>query len=278
MSLLRSSIPSIQESVEQATLQHDTETVLSYLQNFYLMRYQHPSCVAEYRPRLDADQVRPLGYWLFWITTRQIFFLKKLAQLHVIELREVKQQYERRVERLLDATRIDPHFLAFRLASVDNPYGLASAYNVLANDLEWDELASQFCQDRDILDIVFPGEVEYASPARGIAFSNAKAAVETGMSLLQAQFFTKLRNPENYRLSKYAKGIEKTVREQQKRDAKRASIGTLSSSLLPSKRQPGCTSRACHTARRWAEKAREELAFAVEDLALQLDRFFTLDF
>ncbi|KAL8964284.1 MAG: hypothetical protein Q9183_004559 [Haloplaca sp. 2 TL-2023] len=280
MSLPRSSIPSMQEVAEQMKLEYDTETVLSYLQNFYLMRYQHPSCVSEYRPRLDADRVRPLGYWLFHITTGQYYFLRKLADFHRIGCRQVTEQYERRMERLLRSIRIDPKYLAFRLTAVDNPYALASAYNVLANDLEWDELASQFCYDRDIFDIVFPGEIEHACPERGIATSNAKAAAETGMSLLHKQFFSKLQNPKNYKLSKYAKGIEKTVREQQRYDSKTASTETVNSAspFLPSSRHRAWTSCVRRTARKWGEKAKFELEFAAEDLAFQLGRFCTLDF
>ena len=280
MSLPRSSIPSMQESAEQLELKYDTDTVLSYLQNFYLMRYQHPSCVSEYRPRLDADRVRPLGYWLFHMTTGHYFFLRKLADLHGIECREVKEQYERRVERLLRSIRIDPKYLAFRLTAVDNPYALASAYNVLANDLEWDELASQFCYDRDIFDIVFPGKIERACPERGIATNNAKAAADTGMSLLRKRFFCKLRNPKNYKLSKYAKEIDKRIRKQQRHDRETASTETVNSvsPFLPSQRRRAWTSCVRRSAREWGEKARFEFAFAAEDLVFQLDRFCTLDF
>ncbi len=200
---------------KELTLRRDVDELGSLLQDFLSLRYnrnQDP-------PRLSMRNLRPLGQYIRWKATRDKDIAISLATklgLHPIELDYVMQD---RLDSLLKQSNVDSEYVEARLCDLDGSiWHWVNAYNPLAHKGQWTKLAGQFCEDRAQFHKIFPGDLIYIDPDRGIFRSNAKARVSLGMMTLHTYYFAKLKSSNVYKLSKTAKKMDKTfVRVEQRR-------------------------------------------------------------
>ncbi|KAI4106311.1 MAG: hypothetical protein LQ339_003048 [Xanthoria mediterranea] len=194
-------------AVKQSRLKRDVAELRDFLQDILLLRYDRN----QYPPRLDIKNLKPLGQYVRWKSTKDEKVAASLAKklgLHPIELDYVMRD---RLDRLLEHSPIDPSYIQARLCDLDNIWSWVTEYNRLAHHRRWTKLAGQFCDDRAQFDLVFPGELTYVDHDRGIFKSNTKARVHFGMSTLRSYYFAKLKSANDYKLSAHAKSMDKRL-------------------------------------------------------------------
>ncbi|KAL8914917.1 MAG: hypothetical protein Q9171_000544 [Xanthocarpia ochracea] len=200
---------------KELTLRRDVDELGSLLQDFLSLRYnrnQDP-------PRLSTRNLKPLGQYIRLKVTRDknvaISLAKKLG-LHPIELDYAMQD---RLDNLLRNSNVDSEYVEARLCDLNcSIWHWVNGYNPLAHKGQWTKLAGQFCEDRAQFHKIFPGDLIYIDPERGISRSNAKARVSLGMMTLHTYYFAKLQSSNVYKLSKTAKKMDKSfVKVEQKR-------------------------------------------------------------
>lgn len=191
--------------VKESGRKRDADELQAYLQDMLLLRYDRN----EYPPRLNIKNLKPLGRYLRWKVTRDkdiaTSLAKKLA-LHPVELDYVMQD---RLDSLLLRSQVEPGYIQDRLSDLGNIWHWVNEYNPLAQIRQWATLASQFSADRAQFDRIFPGDLIFVDPARGILESNTKARVRLGMIRMHTYYFAKLKSPEDYKLSANAKSMDK---------------------------------------------------------------------
>lgn len=255
---------------DSVTLEHDVAATKQYLKSMLILRYQHVphDCKDTYCPRLNTNiinRLKPLGKYLRWKMTGDRAGANVLAEylnLHPVEL---EHEFRNRLRRLLRHVNVDSEYVKRRLMDIDNIWGWVYAYNPLAHNAQWDELASQFCDDRDQFDRIFSGGLRYACPEKGITTSNEKAKVYVGMAMLRGHFFGRLDNSDYYTLSSNAKSIDRRFRRDQEetrreREQEERQQNDRTNSTSPQKGS-GFTPRTTTRLRRWVKKARESVSF-----------------
>ncbi|KAL8665092.1 MAG: hypothetical protein Q9202_002492 [Teloschistes flavicans] len=212
-------IPNMIKRHASRILCKDIEFTTLYLQHLLLLRYQHSGNGSEriHPQRLRWDRLKPLSMYLRWKRTQDhqiAVALAHYAGLHPVEL---DREYAGRVSRLLRTISVDSEYVESRLIDLVNIWHWVSAYNMMANTGRWDELASQFLDDRQFLDDIYPGRCVYASSENAIPRHNDKAQVYIGMMIMHEHFFTELHGPAQYKLSKHAAKMRQRYEREQKR-------------------------------------------------------------
>ncbi|KAL8998715.1 MAG: hypothetical protein Q9169_002270 [Polycauliona sp. 2 TL-2023] len=200
-------------AAKEAILRRDVDELQLYLQDMLFLRYD-PN---QYSSRLNVKNLRPLGQYVWWKSTRDTDTAGSLAKklgLHPIELESVLGQ---RLDSLLQHSPMDPGYIQARLCDLVDTWRWVSGHNVLAHLGQWTTLAGQFCDDRAQLDLIFPGKVEYINRENGIHRSNTKARLLFGMIELHCYYFDRLKSADNFKLSALAKSIEKSLSKEQQR-------------------------------------------------------------
>ncbi|KAL8636028.1 MAG: hypothetical protein Q9228_006534 [Teloschistes exilis] len=212
-------IPDMVKRQASVILQRDLELTISYLQHLLLLRYQHTEKVSErvYPQLLKWERLKPLSMYLEYKRTEIRPIAVALAQYAGIHPVELDREFGGRVHRLLRTISVDSKYVESRLIELGNLWGWASAYNRMANTGRWDELAVQFFNDKRFLNDIYPGPCVHACPERGIPQSNDKARVYIGIIMLQGHFFTNLKGPTQYKLSKDAASMKQRYENEQKR-------------------------------------------------------------
>ncbi|KAL8878474.1 MAG: hypothetical protein Q9198_003719 [Flavoplaca austrocitrina] len=191
--------------VKASGRKRDADDLEAYLQDMLLLRYDRN----EYSPRLNIKNLKPLGKYLRWKATRDKDSAASLAKnlaLHPVELEYVMQE---RLDSLLQCSQVEPGYIQARLRDLGNIWRWVNEYNSLAQIRQWATLARQFSDDQAQFDRIFPGDLIFRDPGRGIFESNTKARVRLGMIRMHTYYFTKLRSPENYKLSTNMKSMDK---------------------------------------------------------------------
>ncbi|KAI4147169.1 MAG: hypothetical protein L6R39_003210 [Caloplaca ligustica] len=204
-----------------STARSDVMAVRTYLQRIFLLRYEHISAdsMGDYNPRVDVSHVRPFATYLKWQATRDHDLGLKLANslgVHPVHPFELKYVFQSRLNRMLNDVSVDPEYVKRRLLDLDNIWSWVYGYNRMARYAQWPELARQLLEDEAQFHKIFPGPVIYADPDRGIHRSNTKARVRIGMMLLQSRYFKKIISPDDYRLSKTGKRLNRMFHGEQK--------------------------------------------------------------
>ncbi|KAI4109402.1 MAG: hypothetical protein L6R37_000559 [Teloschistes peruensis] len=212
-------IPDMVKRQASVILQRDLELTISYLQHLLLLRYQHTEKGSErvYPQLLEWERLKPLSMYLEYKRTEIHPIAVALAQYAGIHPVELDREFGGRVHRLLRTISVDSKYVESRLIELGNLWGWASAYNRMANTGQWDELAVQFFNDKRFLNDIYPGPCVHACPERGIPQSNDKARVYIGIIMLQGHFFTNLKGPTQYKLSKDAASMKQRYEKEQKR-------------------------------------------------------------
>ena len=250
-------------AVKQSRLKRDVDELAKFLKDILLLRYDR----SQYLPQLNIKNMKLLGQYIRWKSTRDQEVVASLAKklgLHPVELDHVMQE---RLDSLLQNSPVDPRYIQDRLCDLDDIWNWVTAYNQLAHYGRWAELAGQCCDDRAQSDRIFLGELKYVDPSGGIFRSNTKARVRLGMILLRSHYFAKLNGPDDYKISKLAKSMDKRSTRREKeamREIKRVQeqLKALNSNLLPSKTEkarPSYKPRALARLTRWAEEAKGAL-------------------
>ncbi|KAL8881661.1 MAG: hypothetical protein Q9198_001174 [Flavoplaca austrocitrina] len=239
----------------------DTDDLQAYLQHMLLLRYDRN----EYPPRLNIKNLKPLGKYLRWKATRDkdsaASLAKKLA-LHPVELEYVMQE---RLDSLLQRSQVEPGYIQARLRDLGNVWRWVNEYNSLARIRQWATLARQFSDDQAQFDRIFPGDLTFRDPGRGILESSTKARVRFGMIRMHTYYFAKLRSPDNYKLSANTKSMDKRFArvDQQRlreRKAQQEQQRLLSSNGLSPQQEEGrrsSKSQPFTTLRSWAQNAKD---------------------
>ncbi|KAL8654214.1 MAG: hypothetical protein Q9226_003517 [Calogaya cf. arnoldii] len=247
-------------AVKQSRLRRDVDELANFLKDILLLRYDR----SQYLPRLNIKNLKLLGQYIRWKFTRNQEVAASLARklgLHPVELDHVMPE---RLDSLLQNSPVDPRYIQDRLLDLDDIWNWVTGYNRLAHYGRWTELAGQFCDDRAQFDRIFPGELIYRDPSRGIFRSNTKARVRLGMILLRSHFFAKLNGPDDYKLSKLAKSMEKMSTRGKKGTMQeikgiREQLKALSSNVSPfetEEARPSHKPRALARLTRWAMEAK----------------------
>ncbi|KAI4286184.1 MAG: hypothetical protein L6R38_000080 [Xanthoria sp. 2 TBL-2021] len=250
-------------AVKHSRLKRDVAELEDFLQDILLLRYDRN----QYPPRLNVKNMKPLGQYIRWKSTRDEEVAASLAKklgLHPIELDYVMQD---RLDSLLEHSPVDPWYIQARLCDLDNIWNWVTEYNRLAHHRRWTKLAGQFCDDRAQFDLIFPDELRYIDPERGIFRSNTKARVHFGMSTLRSHYFAKLKSPNDYKLSAHAKSMDKRfirgeqerLRERKGQQGQRRALSSNGSSSQTEEDRPSFKPRALARLRRWAREGKDSL-------------------
>ncbi|KAL8692833.1 MAG: hypothetical protein Q9218_002216 [Villophora microphyllina] len=212
--------PTPTELVRRASviLENDVQATISFLQHLLLLRYQHGSCGSKdtYRWQLKALRLKPLGMYLEWKRTQDRQTAVLLAQYGSIHPVELDREYGGRVRRLLRNVSVDQEYVENRLIDLSNVWQWVSAYNAMANNGQWDELAAEFRADGKVFDDIYPGPCVYRCHATGTHEPNDKAKVYIGMIKLQGYFFREI-SPERYILTRNSARMKRTHQGEQER-------------------------------------------------------------
>ncbi|KAL8704487.1 MAG: hypothetical protein Q9201_002362 [Fulgogasparrea decipioides] len=202
---------------KSVTLRKDVEATMHYFRQLLLLRYQHMTyeSMDTYRPQVRFTRLKPLGMYVRWKAVQDYdvaLALAEYAGVHPVELDHVFQD---RLRSLLDHIEVDSGYVRDRLMDLDNIWRWVYAYNRLANNAQWGELASQFYDDREQFDAIYPGGCTYVCPEKDITQPNDKAKVYIGMAMLRGHFFSRIDSPDSYSLSRSAKHMDRRIRRAQ---------------------------------------------------------------
>lgn len=228
---------------DDAVADRDAVEVRRYLQQIYLLRYNHAPFEAV------GSNVETLAAYLKWRATRERDVGSALASslgLHPVELDRVLQP---RLDNMLHRLGIDSAYVKARLTELDNIYFWVYGYKRMAHNAEWPKLAKQFLDDRTQFDKIFPGAMTYPNPERRIYESNTKAKVYVGMVQLRGQYFARIDGPENFKLSKVAKRMNRRL------------LRELSSSQERQTSKPGTFTRF----KDWVKRKRDALVLRYKE-------------